>query len=836
MATTTTTNLMSLDTKPIKSTQLSVRSSNVMQRQTNSYKNESYDPYRFDKVFDKYNESTSEMSKDTQDIVSDSAQDIKDPISAAITTSAHGKSKNTQDAPQKNESQTTEEVAEVQENEESPISNKRVTTMNLFSFVSVNIEEQVVAPTNVDTQSEGSSSDLMSILPQSQEMGNKAQDMLNLLSGRTWKINQQAQPTEQVQAQLEQSNEGSFTSEELLPLQQNQQLNNPRQMKNQQIPEEFPQLPNDRPIAHLNHRGRFNDMRFNLQQQQTEPFMMEKPEGLPNFMAPRMDNLQPGNFMQRPLEGIPMMNQPQVPSQIQETGIIPTISQSVETQNTSVTDPTAIAFSTEAGETINVSNVTGTQEDNNSQQQPQQNSTAQQEQISDLLLNKETATDQDLTAQSQTSSQNQSTNVGTEAQVRSVPQQQNPVEVQPQLNNEISQPKVQVSDSLQSKTQIPPQTENESQTMEQPQVSTNTEQTITTNNTQPQTTINSTRAESQPQTTQLNQSQNTMPAGTQSSTEFEELPPVHQGYQNQPQQVTYQPQASQQSQVKNQLETMKIPQVQAAISESQPEINNRQPQNQQNFQNVLDSEAEINNPQQVNSLQQEQQPKNQQGQQQQNQQAQQSANTEAETSNSAESNKQASTESFAEHLGAAANNTNSQPLNNTSNSLNQAAQTAQTTQQTEESITSQIVEHARLIRSAENTEMVIHLKPEHLGELTLRVSAATNGSVNVTFHSENAQVRAMIENTMVQLKNELSNQGLKVDNVQVSAHLSDGGMMNGRGQQAWEQNQRGNNNSRIGRIDRANGGGGLTAAEEAEIVSTAVVDNVMTADSVDYRV
>ena len=60
-------------------------------------------------------------------------------------------------------------------------------------------------------------------------------------------------------------------------------------------------------------------------------------------------------------------------------------------------------------------------------------------------------------------------------------------------------------------------------------------------------------------------------------------------------------------------------------------------------------------------------------------------------------------------------------------------------------------------------------------------------------------------------------------------------MMNGRGQQAWEQNQRSNNNSRIGRIGRSEGGT-LTAAEEAEIVSTAIPENTATADGVDYRV
>ena len=94
--------------------------------------------------------------------------------------------------------------------------------------------------------------------------------------------------------------------------------------------------------------------------------------------------------------------------------------------------------------------------------------------------------------------------------------------------------------------------------------------------------------------------------------------------------------------------------------------------------------------------------------------------------------------------------------------------------------------------------MVIKLNPEHLGELTLRISVSQNGAVNASFHSDNAQVRTIIENSLVQLRQELNNAGLKVENVQVYAGLSDGGLMNGQGGQAWQQNRRqGQGNRRI---------------------------------------
>ena len=341
----------------------------------------------------------------------------------------------------------------------------------------------------------------------------------------------------------------------------------------------------------------------------------------------------------------------------------------------------------------------------------------------------------------------------------------------------------------------------------------------------------------QPQTGNINNNQSQIPnQNTSQIVESNEIPQsVHQ---QQPQQVTYQPQnniPSQQAQPQAQLEMVESPQVQEAISESQAEIiNHQQRPAQANISGQTNPELEVENSQPINPSQQttQQQPQNQQ--QNMSSQMQQPETIEVKSNNSTENNQQAPTENFAAHLNTAVNNNiNNQQQTSSTNANEEQPQPMPT----EEEFTNQIVEHARMIRTAQNTEMVIHLKPEHLGELTLRVSAAANGSVNVAFQSDNVQVRAMLENTLAQLKNELANQGLKVENVQVSAHLSDGGMMNGRGQQAWEQNQnqRGNNNSRVGRIGRTEGNG-LSAEEESEMVAASVVNNVISADGVDYRV
>lgn len=85
-------------------------------------------------------------------------------------------------------------------------------------------------------------------------------------------------------------------------------------------------------------------------------------------------------------------------------------------------------------------------------------------------------------------------------------------------------------------------------------------------------------------------------------------------------------------------------------------------------------------------------------------------------------------------------------------------------------ITTQIVDQARLLKNNQETQMIIRLKPEHLGELTLKI-AVDKGIINASFHSDNPEVRTVLESSLQQLKQELSGQGLKVDNVGVYAGL-----------------------------------------------------------------
>ena len=163
----------------------------------------------------------------------------------------------------------------------------------------------------------------------------------------------------------------------------------------------------------------------------------------------------------------------------------------------------------------------------------------------------------------------------------------------------------------------------------------------------------------------------------------------------------------------------------------------------------------------------------------------------------------------------------------------QQAQTAQAAQQpqTDYDVPQQIVDQARLIQRGQDTEMVIHLKPEHLGDLTLRVSVGVDGAVNASFHSNNAEVRTIIENTLVQLKQDLNDQGIKVDNVGVYAGLADGGLPQDSGQQGWQQgSSQGQQHS-----TRESAEAFEDEQELAAALATQKEENAAT-DGVDYRV
>ncbi|QNU68390.1 flagellar hook-length control protein FliK [Ruminiclostridium herbifermentans] len=81
-------------------------------------------------------------------------------------------------------------------------------------------------------------------------------------------------------------------------------------------------------------------------------------------------------------------------------------------------------------------------------------------------------------------------------------------------------------------------------------------------------------------------------------------------------------------------------------------------------------------------------------------------------------------------------------------------------------VINQVVEQAKVIIGQDKSEMIIHLKPDHLGKLELKV-VTEQGIVAAKFIAESHQVKEIIETNMQLLKDSLEKQGLAIDNVSV---------------------------------------------------------------------
>jgi flagellar hook-length control protein FliK len=81
-------------------------------------------------------------------------------------------------------------------------------------------------------------------------------------------------------------------------------------------------------------------------------------------------------------------------------------------------------------------------------------------------------------------------------------------------------------------------------------------------------------------------------------------------------------------------------------------------------------------------------------------------------------------------------------------------------------VVNQVVEQAKVIIGQDKSEMVIQLKPDHLGKLELKV-VTEQGLVAAKFIAESHQVKEIIETNMQLLKDSLQKQGISVDSVSV---------------------------------------------------------------------
>ncbi len=81
-------------------------------------------------------------------------------------------------------------------------------------------------------------------------------------------------------------------------------------------------------------------------------------------------------------------------------------------------------------------------------------------------------------------------------------------------------------------------------------------------------------------------------------------------------------------------------------------------------------------------------------------------------------------------------------------------------------VMNQVVENAKVVLGQDKSEMVIQLKPDHLGKLELKV-VTEQGIVAAKFIAENQKVKEIIETNMQLLKDSLEKQGISVHSVSV---------------------------------------------------------------------
>lgn len=109
-------------------------------------------------------------------------------------------------------------------------------------------------------------------------------------------------------------------------------------------------------------------------------------------------------------------------------------------------------------------------------------------------------------------------------------------------------------------------------------------------------------------------------------------------------------------------------------------------------------------------------------------------------------------------------------------------------------IANQILEKVKMTVTPEMTSLEIQLTPEHLGKVSVTVSEQ-DGMMKASFVTENELAKEAIESNLIQFKQMMNEQGLKVDSIEVT--VSDFTFdKNGQAEQSGQENKQ-NNRSRF---------------------------------------
>lgn len=126
----------------------------------------------------------------------------------------------------------------------------------------------------------------------------------------------------------------------------------------------------------------------------------------------------------------------------------------------------------------------------------------------------------------------------------------------------------------------------------------------------------------------------------------------------------------------------------------------------------------------------------------------------------------------------------------------------------------QVIEKAKVILTPEKSEMIMDLKPDSLGKISLKV-ITENSIVMAKFVAENQQIRQVLESNMQLLKDSLERQGMNVQGFSVSVR-QDSGQSAGN----WAHPRKSSNRG-IARVEYGNTFSGGTMEELMESSVTA---------------
>lgn len=148
-----------------------------------------------------------------------------------------------------------------------------------------------------------------------------------------------------------------------------------------------------------------------------------------------------------------------------------------------------------------------------------------------------------------------------------------------------------------------------------------------------------------------------------------------------------------------------------------------------------------------------------------------------------------------------------------------------------EQIMKQVLDHMKLQMKGQVTEMELQLHPASLGTINLQV-AFKDGALTAQLTAQNETVKTALESQMVQLKETLNEQGLKVESIEVTieSHEFERNLQQNDPNEG-NQNQGKKQGRRRIVLDSEEGIEGLDLTEEEQMIAKLMVDN---GNSVDF--